>query len=254
MKESNVKIICSFLLIVSIFSCSSKRQDSVEYKNHIDGKIKDIENSLTMGNLQAAYQLVRIDINDDYALRNNYFVKFKTISEDDDNEYFDGEYIKKINEFKKLSEQIVFATENYLLFGRDIDKSLLKKNMNGKMDFDKRKITDERVRKALILSAQKRAADFYNEGLIESYKANVKSIIESFIKNNSTWGVVGIKDALVDRMNLKVISQDVVNNDYGSGFKYVMEGIYRYKGTDFNVKCELETAGMNSYYSTVEVK
>lgn len=251
MKRVNVYLLSLIILTIFFCSCSSKKQDAVEYKNHIDETIKEVDNLLAKDNLSSAYKLVQEDINSNYALRDNYFVKSGGITEPDDKEYFGGEYIKKIQEFKKLSEQIIYAEEDCLLF--DNEKSVIKKYMNGYIDYDKTKITDERVRKALIVSAKKRAVYLHNKDLIETYTVVVQKNIESFIRNNSTLGIVGVKDALVERMNLKVISHDIINNDYGSGFNYVLEGVYNHKGSDFNVKCELETAGMVRFYSTVKV-
>jgi hypothetical protein len=125
MKRVNVYLLSLIILITFFYSCSSKRQDAVEYKNHIDETIKEVDNLLAKDNLSSAYKLVQEDINSNYALRDNYFVKSGGITEPDDKEYFGGEYIKKIEEFKQLSKQIIYAEEDCLLF--DNEKSVIKK-------------------------------------------------------------------------------------------------------------------------------
>lgn len=234
-------IIVLIIILLSLVSC--KKNDALEYQKYFEEKTQSIESLLLEGDLIQAYKIAK-DIlycnHEKDEMKDNYFTDSYMISDEDDKDYFNGKFKKQLIDFKTFTEQLSIAAS-------------LIENSN---TYDKKILTDMRIQQGFniaVSNKKKKELEEKEEEVTRNYSNNVKTIIESFIKRNSTWGIVGIKDALVDRMNFRVVSQDSVKNDYGYGFKYLIEGVYKYKNANFSVKCELETAGMNSYYATVEV-
>ena len=200
---------------------SPSKKAATVFINSFDNSVNRVNDALESFNLLQADDLAKAGLLNVNVPAGNYF-KANGITDENDVKYFGGTYKKKIEELKKLSEEISIALSA----------------LNNLKEIDKTKVTNEKVLKAYSVSFEIAKAKEKQNNLDMANKDKVEKMFESFIRNYG-WAHE-VKDALVRKYNFKVTDSSFVKNEYGTNLRYIISGAYSYNGSNFYVTCEIE--------------